>query len=135
MGDKMEGIWRPRRHSALRFDGVDDYMDCGNDESLDPANHSYTIEAWFFQYNPPERRETIVRKADSDAISRIHLWTYDGHLSGDLRDASGNAIALQGGTITEAWHHGVFIVNREKQKAYLYLDNMVLYLTKKLMLM
>jgi hypothetical protein len=30
---------------ALEFDGVDEYVDCGNDESLDPT-HAITIEAW-----------------------------------------------------------------------------------------
>ena len=31
--------------SALQFDGVDDYVDCGNDESLDITD-AITIEAW-----------------------------------------------------------------------------------------
>ena len=32
--------------SALQFDGVDDYVDCGNDESLDVGGKSFTVMAW-----------------------------------------------------------------------------------------
>jgi len=31
---------------ALDFDGVDDYVDCGNDESLDVGGGNFTIVAW-----------------------------------------------------------------------------------------
>jgi hypothetical protein len=31
--------------SALKFDGLDDYVDCGNNETLDPTQEA-TIEAW-----------------------------------------------------------------------------------------
>jgi hypothetical protein len=33
--------------NALRFDGVDDYVDCGNDASLN-INDKLTIEAWIY---------------------------------------------------------------------------------------
>lgn len=38
-----DGIWH--NPSALEFDGVDDYVDCGNDSLLKPST-SVTIEAW-----------------------------------------------------------------------------------------
>ena len=34
---------------ALSFDGIDDYIDCGNDASLDIADE-ITIEAWMYPY-------------------------------------------------------------------------------------
>jgi len=30
----------------LEFDGVDDYVDCGNNTTLNPGNGSFTMEAW-----------------------------------------------------------------------------------------
>jgi len=41
----MEGIWKARRHSALDFDGIDDYCNCGSDSSLDIID-AITISAW-----------------------------------------------------------------------------------------
>jgi len=40
-------VWQtlPSGKSALSFDGVDDYVDCGNDESLNITD-AITIEAW-----------------------------------------------------------------------------------------
>ncbi|RLI91232.1 MAG: hypothetical protein DRO95_04750, partial [Candidatus Altiarchaeales archaeon] len=40
---------------ALSFDGVDDYVDCGNDSSLDITD-AITIEAWIYD-PPPEKLE------------------------------------------------------------------------------
>jgi hypothetical protein len=33
--------------TALQFDGVDDYVDCGNDVSLNPGTSDFTWEGWF----------------------------------------------------------------------------------------
>ena len=32
---------------ALKFDGIDDYVDCGNDGSLDFGRKELTVAAWF----------------------------------------------------------------------------------------
>jgi len=32
---------------ALQFDGSNDYVDCGNDASLNFGTGSFTLEAWF----------------------------------------------------------------------------------------
>jgi len=41
----MEGIWKARRHSALSFDGVDDYVEVPDSASLDITDE-ITIEMW-----------------------------------------------------------------------------------------
>jgi len=49
----------PLGHSALSFDGSNDYVDCGNDESLNIAD-AITIEAWVKpQFNSQNRRILI----------------------------------------------------------------------------
>jgi hypothetical protein len=108
--------------SALQFDGADDYVDAGTDASLDPADHSYTAEAWFKSNTPSTGRDTIIRKATSDLESRVHLWIFDGRLSGTIYDALGNFANVSGGTITGNWQHGALVVDREQQKMFLYLD-------------
>jgi len=39
------GRWKSKK--ALMFDGSDDYIDCGNDSSLD-IDRTFTIELWFY---------------------------------------------------------------------------------------
>ena len=48
---------------ALKFDGVDDYVDCGNDSSLNLGDNEFTIEAWVYPKRAegtwPDNRSTI----------------------------------------------------------------------------
>ena len=47
---KIEAEWKARMHKALSFDGVNDYVDCGNDKSLDLSDE-LTILVWInFKY-------------------------------------------------------------------------------------
>ncbi len=39
---------------ALEFDGADDYIDCGKDESLDIGTGDFTFEAWAYTSTPAE---------------------------------------------------------------------------------
>ncbi|MGA1819932.1 MAG: PA14 domain-containing protein [Thermoplasmatota archaeon] len=45
--DKQDPSWDAGLHdSALRFDGVDDLLNCGNGSSLQVGKGSFTVEAW-----------------------------------------------------------------------------------------
>ena len=46
---------------ALKFDGVDDYVDCGNQSSLD-LGRAATVMAWVFPESRPEGEPAIVMK-------------------------------------------------------------------------
>lgn len=63
---------------ALSFDGEDDYVDCGNDESLNITDE-VTIEAWI---NPQKAHlGRIVSKWDSPTNNRSYLLSFlNGHL-------------------------------------------------------
>jgi hypothetical protein len=57
--------WVAGRHgSALNFDGVDDYVDCGSDSSLDITN-AITISAWVKAENVSAGARQIVTKYDA----------------------------------------------------------------------
>ena len=48
-------------NNALSFDGVDDYVDCGNDASLN-ITQEISIEAWFYPTFLPSPHEFIIGK-------------------------------------------------------------------------
>ncbi len=76
--------------SALRFDGVDDYVDCGNDASLDITD-AITIEMWIkvasqdqswesFIYKGGDRLETGVSGAKgiwANGLYVTNVWEYN----------------------------------------------------------
>lgn len=53
----------PIGHSTLSFDGVDDYVNCGNDESLN-MEYEVTLDVWIKDsgYNNPSYYDLIVGK-------------------------------------------------------------------------
>jgi len=62
---------------ALEFDGIDDYIDCGNDESLDITNE-ITIEAWV-KWNDISERQRIVMKYGVGGDSYdLSIWDIGG---------------------------------------------------------
>ena len=56
---------------ALSFDGVDDYVDCGNDESLNITDE-ITIEAWV-KLNRVDVVQTVVSKWAGDIPNKAYL--------------------------------------------------------------
>ena len=76
---------------ALSFDGVDDYVDCGNDASLDTISE-LTIEAWIKIDNPTATNE-IVTKRLSDGTVTYDFMVYHGG-----NNANWEKLALYTGT-------------------------------------
>jgi len=110
--------------SALEFDGVDDYVNCGNDDSLDPAT-SFTYEAWFKIKGPgPDNRQNIIASGNNvaGAIGHYLYIKYSTlkpeiYLEGttSLQVTSSTAVGLN------EWHHLVSTKD-ENIVAKLYLD-------------
>ncbi|NQT16851.1 MAG: LamG domain-containing protein, partial [Planctomycetes bacterium] len=83
---------------ALRFDGADDYVDCGNDASLD-LRGPMTLAAWVHPLTASAREPGIVGKFfDSYALTlyRGGCWWY---ISGGGNNASAPLLK------TGCWHH------------------------------
>jgi hypothetical protein len=107
---------------AISFDGFKDYIDCGNDPSLNPGTGSWTVEVWF---RTSGGRQGLVAKDDNCGGDGYFFDIYDGgKLHFLVRDAagpdtvSGTTLGLNDGE----WHHAVAVRNVEEDKLYLYLD-------------
>jgi hypothetical protein len=61
---------------ALRFDGIDDLVDCGNTRSLNLAREM-TVAAWM-KLDDSSRRQAIVSKC----AARINSWILEIHYDG-----------------------------------------------------
>lgn len=68
---------------ALQFDGSDDYVDCGNDSSLNLDNE-VTVEAWVKPIAVPSSGEGLASKADLSygltyyVNGQVYFYTYSG---------------------------------------------------------
>ena len=106
--------------NALSFDGVDDYVDCGNDESLDPGDN-ITIEAWIYPTSwTHDTYVGIVSKRDVWAGMDWELY-YDKATS-RIRVVMGNKVVIHGANTSpslNAWHHLVYTKSGSVHKLYL----------------
>jgi len=66
-----------RFNSALEFDGVDDYVDCDNDVTLNPSD-TITIQAWFKAVNLPSAYPRIVSKETNTTANPYSVMVRQG---------------------------------------------------------
>ena len=105
--------------SCLEFDGVDDYVNCGNDVSLKPID-GLTLEAWVY-FKSNTARQTIIDDSSYDAYSLI---VYHGS-PGTLRfwlNYHGGDMDTTVPSLNE-WHHVVATYDRTLASA-----NMKIYI-------
>ena len=103
---------------ALKFDGTDDYVDCGSDESLNITD-AVTIEAWvkprgsYSDLSFP----TIVRKEGAYAL-RFHY--IDGSLQGIVWIGGSIKVsnALENAWDTTKWTYFVFVYDGQYLRLY-----------------
>ncbi len=100
--------------SALNFDGVDDYVDCGSDASLYPSATGISIEAWV---NPGElRNSSIVEKEQVYSIKLTPAGRVQGIFKGGGLTQS---IVSSTTTLTPgAWYHVVYTLGTNQQTIY-----------------
>ncbi len=102
--------WQPaagKTGGALAFDGVDDFIDCGQDKSLN-LTEAVSVAAWI-KLTGPAKEQKIIGNQDNVA-GGYKLGIYDNKLGMEIRD-SGNVPAtsrfVEGGTVLQpgVWHH------------------------------
>jgi hypothetical protein len=109
---------------AMQFDGVDDYVDCGNDASLDiSGTKDFTWELWA-KKNEEDRHEYFIIKGTDWASLGTHSAYDPDRLFTEFRQADG-AFVLKHWTSTPApgttdWHHYVLV--HTGTKFLLYMD-------------
>jgi len=119
MGDKMEGIWKARRHSALSHDGVDDYEEIAASASLDITD-AITIEVWIYPRVGGE--EYYVTKNPPTDNYRLGI-SPEGTTSFYLGLPGGMSLLDVKGVIQiskDVWHHVVATYNSDTGKAVIY---------------
>lgn len=114
---------------ALQFDGAVDYVDCGNDESLNLGTDDFTLEAWFQGGNQTSSWPCIIEKGNplcDGCPPGYALYWYTNRLRfvvdgsaqlGDLDQLSVDATPY----MDETWHQ--IVGARDKDGIYLYLDS------------
>ena len=92
---------------ALRFDGVDDYVDCGNDESLNFGAGDFSLEAWF-KTSDSDFQEFLCKKAYGDKGYDLFLDTR----ILKARIGTPDVIVNVGNYADGLWHHVVAVYDR-----------------------
>jgi hypothetical protein len=91
---------------ALQFDGSDDYVDCGDDPSLDLTDQ-ITLVAWM-KHPPGTEGYTIIRNSPDDSIRQWGLldYTSTGNVSLFCNTGAGREQLDWAGTLDDdTWHH------------------------------
>jgi hypothetical protein len=102
--------WQPsggKVGGALSFDGVDDYLDCGSDPSLNVAN-AVTVAAWIKLSESVDDQKIVSNQDDLSGGYKFGIFSNKVEL--EIRD-SGNVPTqnrlVEGGTVLESdtWYH------------------------------
>jgi len=113
---------------ALEFDGTDDYVNCGNDESLNLGTEDFTLEAWFKGGEQISSWPCIIEKGNplcDGCPPGYAIYWYNNSLRFivDGSDQPGDAESISIDSVpymNEEWHH--IVGTRDKDNMHLYLD-------------
>jgi len=105
---------------GLYFDGSDDYVNCGDDSSLDFGTGDFTVELWMKTSASAGEYQGLIGKIDTSTWTGWGLQmrtdgSVDVYLNGEHNYISGDYDLRDG-----EWHHVVAI--RDGQEAILYID-------------
>ncbi|MBN2133320.1 MAG: leucine-rich repeat domain-containing protein [Sedimentisphaerales bacterium] len=120
-----EAVWQPTRGAdggALSFDGVDDYIDCGNGVCFDLTN-ALTVAAWIKTTASDNFQQSIVSKGDT-------AWRIDRNGSIGTAEFACTGLEAPAGSLFGAteipagqWHHVAGVYDGERM--YLYVDGVL----------
>lgn len=108
---------------ALKFDGENDYIEVGDDSSLDIDNE-ITISAWIKTTNDGNYKK-IITKMDSSNNNGYWLQVNnDGRMHGLIKNGGTSLISLFSTETVydDSWHHVVFTYDSSDGNAYMYID-------------
>ncbi len=100
---------------ALTFDGIDDYVDCGDDASLNSVD-SVTVAAWTKLGRTGGDRKIGSNQNNATGGYKLGVFTND-KVEFEVRTAANQAVlnrAVEGGTVLEAdvWYHVAGVYNK-----------------------
>ena len=93
--------------SAVSFNGTDNYVDCGNDSSLDLTTFTWSL--WIYLTTTPDLYDIIIGNVNK-AGDGARLWYYDSVWNFSLRNSSTDRLYLNGNPpVLNTWTHIVVI--------------------------
>jgi len=112
--------WNPGRNGvALQFDGVDDYINCGNDESLN-IMEAVTVEAWIKANSNPSENRFVVTKLDDVGRVVYGLRTdWSNNYYGMVKVGGSRYYCPKIPISLNVWYHLVMTYDGETVKTYL----------------
>jgi len=104
---------------SFYFDGSDDYIDCGNHDSINFGTGNFSIEALIYHQDMPSGQyHAVVGKGDTDTDEWMLRFPYDNRVE---MYWSGRHVAMTSElTFENVWRHIVFVKNEDD--AYMYVD-------------
>jgi prepilin-type N-terminal cleavage/methylation domain-containing protein len=107
---------------AMSFDGVDDYVNCGNSNTLKLSSNGGTVSLWFKTSTIPDSFDYILSRDTNGYTIQMNA---DGTLKVYWAAISGSALFL-GSTPTNlangAWHHFAFTIPLDSHISEFYVD-------------
>lgn len=114
-----------KKGKALYFDGVDDYVNCGNVAEWNLASTNHSIEMWF-KIPPRATYSTAYPFLLCRYVSSTGYYMFTSTRSNvvSVREFGGSNISILGPTtlIDDNWHHIAYTVDTNTKTAYLYID-------------
>jgi hypothetical protein len=96
---------RDNRFSVVDFDGTNDYIDCGNDSSLNPSS-AITISAWVYPETLDNYRYIVTRDVDGNGAYRMELGASNFYVAFGTGSAQ-SSISVAHGMSVNNWYHAV----------------------------
>ena len=109
---------------ALYFSGSSEYVDCGNDSSLNITGDQITVTVWFKQQIEEGGNRHVILKGNSPYALEggYTFWCYGSDIArGGITDSSTNSQHIYSSTIPEnEWHHLALVY--DSSNLFWYLD-------------
>jgi len=93
---------------ALAFDGVDDYVDAGNDNSLNFGTGDFSVDFWVYRTAAGTQGGSYLSKEDPDGNGGFD--TYDSMFT--VTSSAGAFASVSMSATLGVWQHHVFVVNQ-----------------------
>jgi len=112
---------------GLKFDGVNDYIDCGNLEELNFGTGDFTMGFWIKSSEPV--KGPLLEKKEGDFVRKIRIAFSEGKPHFDvMHTAKGTMYAyMTGATMLEPdkWYHLMYVADRLKKHPLIYVNGIL----------
>jgi len=110
------------------FDGVDDYVEVADDDSLDFGTGDFSVSAWFKTSDGINQMDIISRVGNTGAqhvFFEVNRSVQNGKLTITIRDADSDKadVVSQNSVADNKWHYLTVVWNDSANNVKFYLDN------------